>query len=242
MPVLNEIDGLRLLLPQIDRSVFDEIIMIDGDSKDGSVEFARENGIKVVPEKREDVAYLIVDALDEIHTEYVIGFSPDGNCKVDDLPKLAAKLREDYDVVSMSRYLDGAKSEDDTPVTAFGNWMFTRMARYLGKYKITDALNMFRGYRVAIMHDPWFRKFMLGPVHEPLLISVANLRGLRIAEIPGDEPPRIGGFRKMRILHNGSFILLLFIRLYLFKIRQLLFPEPEDVGSKETSKAGQMKR
>jgi glycosyltransferase involved in cell wall biosynthesis len=239
IPVLNEIEGLRALVPSIDRSLFDEIIMIDGGSTDGSADWARSSGIKVVAQRRADLSYLIVDVLDEIHTEYIIGFSPDGNCKVDDLPRLAAKLREGYDVVIMSRYLAGARSEDDTPVTAFGNWMFSRMARYLGNFPLTDVLNMFRGYRVALMHDPWYRRFMIGPIHEPLLISIATLRRLRIVEIPADEPPRIGGSSKMRVLYNGSFILLLFIRLHLFRLRNAVFPETgiaaRKVGKKEPS-------
>ena len=36
MPVLNEIDGLRALLPRIDRGWFDQILMVDGGSRDGS--------------------------------------------------------------------------------------------------------------------------------------------------------------------------------------------------------------
>ena len=47
MPVLNEIDGLRAILPQINRQWFDQILMVDGGSRDGSVEVAREHGIEV---------------------------------------------------------------------------------------------------------------------------------------------------------------------------------------------------
>lgn len=236
MPVIDEIDGLRVLVPRIDRSLFDEIVMLDGGSTDGSVEYAHANGLRVVVQRRADVSYLILDILDEIRTEYVVGFSPDGNCRIDDLPRLVAKLREGYDVVVMSRYLPGARSEDDTAITAFGNWMFSRMARFLGASPITDALNIFRGYRIALLQDPWYRRFMLGPVHEPLVSALANLRGLRIVELAADEPPRIGGSRKMRILYNGSFILLLFIRLHLLRLRNLMFRGPGAAASVEAGR------
>jgi hypothetical protein len=37
------------------------------------------------------------------------------------------------------------------------------------------------------------------------LLSVrAARRGLRVAEIPGDEPPRVGGERKLRIWRWGA--------------------------------------
>ena len=47
MPVLNESDGLRAILPQINRQWFDQILMVDGGSRDGSVEVAREHGIEM---------------------------------------------------------------------------------------------------------------------------------------------------------------------------------------------------
>ena len=41
--------------------------------------------------------------------------------------------------------------------------------------------------------------------------------GLKIAEIEGHEPKRIGGARKMRPLYNGSCILLMIGRLHVKK-------------------------
>lgn len=40
-------------------------------------------------------------------------------------------MKEDYDMVIVSRYLDGAKSEDDDVITAFGNWLFTKTVNFL---------------------------------------------------------------------------------------------------------------
>jgi len=57
-----------------------------------------------------------------------------------------------------------------------------------------------------------------GPVFEPLVTGVCNLHGLKICEIPGDEPARIGGASKMRPFYNGSCILWMVTRLYLKKL------------------------
>ena len=38
---------------------------------------------------------------------------------------------------------------------------------------------------------------------EPLLSARAARRRLRVAEVPGDEPPRIGGERKLRVVKWG---------------------------------------
>jgi len=44
---LNEIDGMKQIMPRIQREWVDEIFIVDGGSTDGTVEFARENGYAV---------------------------------------------------------------------------------------------------------------------------------------------------------------------------------------------------
>ena len=41
---LNEIDGVKAIMPQVDRSWCDQIIVVDGGSTDGTIEWCRENG------------------------------------------------------------------------------------------------------------------------------------------------------------------------------------------------------
>jgi glycosyltransferase involved in cell wall biosynthesis len=192
----------------------DEIIVIDGGSTDGTVEYAMEMGLTVVSQLRPGLHYAIFDICHVITQDYVIEFSPDGNCMVDQLPELVNKLREGYDHVVVSRYLGDAVSHDDQLITAFGNWLFTRLMRPLARFPITDALNIYRGYNRKIMLDPDLEFYMKGPVLEPLVCGICALRGLRATEIPGDEPVRIGGFTKRGIFYNGSLCLLMIARLY----------------------------
>ena len=43
---LNEIDALKQILPRIDRSLFDQVLVIDGNSTDGTAEWCREQGLE----------------------------------------------------------------------------------------------------------------------------------------------------------------------------------------------------
>lgn len=214
LPTLNELNGLKATVPFIDRSLVDEIIVVDGGSRDGTIEYALDMGLTVVSQLRPGLHFAIYDIVHVVDCNCVIEFSPDGNCKVDQLPELVAKLHEGYDMVVVSRYLEHAVSEDDHAISAFGNWLFSRLMRPLAGFPITDALNIYRGYSRQIILDPDFEFYMKGPVLEPLVTGMCALRDLNVAEIPGDEPLRIGGSTKRSIIYNGSMILLMIARLY----------------------------
>jgi glycosyltransferase involved in cell wall biosynthesis len=48
VPTLNEIEGMRAVMPHVDRSLFSQIIVIDGGSTDGTLDYAREQGYTVM--------------------------------------------------------------------------------------------------------------------------------------------------------------------------------------------------
>jgi glycosyltransferase involved in cell wall biosynthesis len=217
LPTLNEIEGLKLVVPQLDRDLVDDILVLDGGSTDGTVEYAHEQGLRVERQRRKGLGPGIFDAVYEMKTSHVIEFSPDGNCLVEALPELVARIREGYDMVMVSRYLPPAKSQDDTFLTGIGNFLFTRMFRMLGSFPITDVLGMYRGYRCDIVRNYDFEHYLYGPVLEPLVTAICSVNGLSMMEIPGDEPLRVGDESKMSIPYNGSCILLMFVRLFIRK-------------------------
>src|SRR5204862_1448060 len=44
MPVLNEIEGMKVIVPQIRSEWCDQVLVVDGGSRDGTLEYARERG------------------------------------------------------------------------------------------------------------------------------------------------------------------------------------------------------
>lgn len=222
LPILNEIEGLKATIPLIDRALFDEVVVIDGGSTDGSVEYAYTEGLTVVSQLRQGLHFAVLDIVNAIDSDYVVEFSPDGNCLPDKLTALVDLLHRGYDLVVVSRYLGSAQSHDDHLLSTFGNWLFTRLIGLLGRAPVTDSLNIYRGFRREIVLNDDFERLLQGPVFEPLVTGIVLLQGLRYAEIPGDEPERIGGLTKRSIVYNGSCILLMVIRLYLRKVFSLV--------------------
>jgi hypothetical protein len=94
MPVLNEIDGLRVILPKIDRRWFDQMLMVDGGSRDGSLEYAQSQGVETYVHQKRGIRHAYIEAWPLIRSDSVITFSPDGNCPVGALPVLTEALQK----------------------------------------------------------------------------------------------------------------------------------------------------
>ena len=200
VPVRNEINGMRKIMPRIDRAWVDDILVLDGGSTDGSVEYAEQQGCRVYRQKSPGMRSAYIESYDLIDADIVITFSPDGNSIPELIPDLVRKMRIGYDMVIVSRYLEKAKSDDDTALTKIGNYVFTLMINVLFGGKYTDAMVMFRAWRRSLPRDVGLTECRSGLYErvlgrfiswEPQLSARSALRKLRVAEISGDEPPRI---------------------------------------------------
>lgn len=217
---------MKAIMPQIDRSWVDQIIILDGGSTDGTIEWAREHGYFVYVQQKPGIRNAYMEVLPYVEGDVIITFSPDGNSVSELLPPLVDKMREGFDMVIVSRYLDSAKSEDDDLLTGFGNWLFTKTVNLLFKAHYTDVMVMYRAYKKQLINDLELdsdtayctpeKLFNTKISWEPMLSARAAKRKLKIGEIPGDEPPRIGGERKLQIWRWGAAYYFQFLRDFLF--------------------------
>jgi C-methyltransferase C-terminal domain/Glycosyl transferase family 2/Methyltransferase domain len=210
LPTLDEIEAVRVIVPQLRKDWVDEILVIDGGSTDGTVDYMRAAGLDVHMQTVRGYGEGLLEALHLAKGDIVIEFNPDGNSIPEDIPRIIAKINEGYDLVIGSRYRDGAKSDDDDWVTALGNWMFTQIVNLLFGTRYTDVLVGFRAYRRAAA----LRLDLDAPgLSWPCQSSTRFARaGLRVTEIPANEPARIGGKRKMMPLRTGWQITQLILR------------------------------
>lgn len=211
---LNELSGMKAIMPRVKHEWLDQIIVVDGGSTDGTIEWAREHGYEVYVQKCPGFRHAYNEVLPFVKGDVLITFSPDGNSIPELIPALIDKMKEGYDMIIVSRYLGSAKSADDDLITGFGNWLFTKTVNLLHGGHYTDAMVIFRAYKKQIVYDLELNKnegyalaeklFRTQISWEPLLSVRAAKRKLKITEIPGDEPPRIGGERKLKILKWGA--------------------------------------
>jgi glycosyltransferase involved in cell wall biosynthesis len=222
---LNEIDSMKITMPKVDTKIFDQVLVIDGGSTDGTIEWSKQHGYEVYVQKQRGLRQAYLEALPYIRGDVMITFSPDGNSVPEILPDLVNELKKGHDMVIVSRYLGNAKSEDDSMITRFGNWMFTTLINFLHGGKYTDAMVIYRGYKKCLFQDLKLaddkafripeRLFCTRVSIEPLLSVRAARAKLKISEIPGDEPKRIGGERKLQIIRWGlTFFYQIFMETF----------------------------
>ena len=207
LPTLNERVGMEHVMPRVKPDLIDQFLVIDGGSTDGTIEYAESQGYTVVRQKSKGITGAYYEALEHVTGDVIVAFSPDGNSVPERIPDLIGKMEEGYDMVIVSRYLGEAKSDDDDLLTSFGNWFFTAAINCLFGGHYTDSLVMFRAWKKELIQQLPTNVPRAGL--EPLIsIKCAKMKW-NVAEIPGDEPKRIGSPRKMKPFRNGWDILKL---------------------------------
>jgi glycosyltransferase involved in cell wall biosynthesis len=221
IPTLNEAEGMKKIMPRVRKEWCDQVLIVDGQSKDDTVNIAREMGFDVVVQKVKGLWPAYVEAFTHVKGDIVVTFSPDGNCIPEIIPELIAKIRDGYDMAVASRYAPGASSEDDDLMTGFGNWLFTKTINTLHGGKYTDAMGIYRAYRTQLFYElgldqpeayateKWANT-IIGV--EPLLSVRAAKAGMKITEVAADEPKRIAGIRKLQAFRWGAAYMLQVLR------------------------------
>ncbi|MCE5211385.1 MAG: glycosyltransferase family 2 protein, partial [Deltaproteobacteria bacterium] len=69
---LNEIDGMRVIMPKIKKEWCDQIIILDGGSTDGTIQYARDNGYFVYIQKKKGFRYAYFEVLPYIEGDMII--------------------------------------------------------------------------------------------------------------------------------------------------------------------------
>lgn len=210
---LNEINGLTAVFERIPTGAIDELLVVDGGSTDGTVEFLEERKVRVVGQDWPGRGEAFRVAFDKSDGDVFCFFSPDGNENPDDIPRLFEAIDAGADMAIARRFGNGARNEEDDELLKWRAWAnrgFTFLANLafnrklfpfnLGAY-VEDTINGFR----AITRSAFER---LSVDAEGFLIeyqmSIRAMKlGLHIAEIPTIEGARVGGESTAHSLPTG---------------------------------------
>ncbi len=207
--VLNEIDGLRVIVPKIPRERFGQVFAVDGGSTDGSLEFLAQSGIVVVNQSRRGRGQAFTMGVEHSTADAFIFFSPDGNEDPADLVRIADFLEQGHDLVIASRMMAGALNEEDAHLLKPRRWVNNAFNLALNtlfnphpvRRYVTDSINGYRGLARSAL--PAVQPFPDDYTVEYRMTARALRAGLKIVEFPTQEHDRIGGETKVPSLQAG---------------------------------------
>ena len=205
VPTLNEAGNMSHVLEQLE--AFDDIVIIDGMSEDATAEIVRElrPDAHVIEQRPTGKGDALRAGFAAATGDVIVMLDADGSMDAREVDVFMAMIGAGFDLVKGSRLAVGGGSHDLTLVRWAGNKALTILANRLYKTKWTDLCY---GY-VAFRRDalPRLGLESSGFEIESELLGRAALAGLRIAEVPSIEMPRIAGESHLEARRDGVRVL-----------------------------------
>ena len=211
----NEESSIGFVLDEIIDYDFHEVIIVDGKSKDKTIEVASKYRTKIITQKNDGWGSAVLEGFNQASGKYITYMDGDGSYRPTSIYEMRKQINS-YDAVFCSRYKDGNKSPDDTFIRMLGNKIFTKFVRVLFNISITDALFFFPLIKKTDFDkiNPVSNDFTIC-VEIPVLISKLNNSYL---DLLSTERERYSGISKVNALFDGTKILYGIIKL---KIRNI---------------------
>ena len=218
MPTKNEAANLREVLPLLPLQY--EIVLVDGNSVDGTVEVARElrPDVRVVQQTRKGKGNALAAGFLAATGDIIVMFDADGSADPREIPSFVAALVQGADFAKGSRFASGGGSEDITGLRTLGNNGLNWIANRAFGTRFTDlcyGYNAFWRSLVPVLDLPALD--LVAPEGGMLwgdgfeIETVINCRfaaaGVTIAEVPSVELARIHGESNLRTFSDGTRVL-----------------------------------
>jgi glycosyltransferase involved in cell wall biosynthesis len=211
IPAKNEEGNIAWVLRHMPPSV-DEVILVDGMSRDRTVEIAQavRPDIVVIVEPPRGKGAAMRAGFAAATGDYVVVMDADGSMDPADVDAYVAALEAGADLVKGSRYMNGGGSTDLTVVRSLGNRFLLVVANVLYRQRFSELCYGFLALRTSRIPD--LRLQATGFEIEAEIVCRSVREGLRVAEIPSQESPRISGASNLHAVRDGLRILKTVLR------------------------------
>jgi glycosyltransferase involved in cell wall biosynthesis len=205
IPTLNEADNLRWLMPRL--TAVDEVVIVDGDSRDGSAEVARllRPDAIIISEPPSGKGTAMRTGMAAASCDVIIMLDADGSMDPAEFDSFLSLISRGFDVVKGSRYACGGSSDDLTGVRSVGNKWLTKIANMLYRTRWSDLCYGYVAMRRSVVHRLQLKS--TGFEIETEMCVNAVRAGLRMAEVASHESDRRFGASNLNTFRDGWRVL-----------------------------------
>lgn len=225
VPALNEERNLPDVFAALPGDA--EVILVDGNSVDRTVEVARQlrPSVKVVQQSRSGKGNALASGFAAATGDIIVMIDADGSTDPGEIPSFVEALR-DADFAKGSRFRPGGDSEDITPFRRLGNEGLNRVVNLLFGTRFTDLCYGYNAFRRGVLDDlnlpaldlpkPAKGKLWGDGFEIETLINIRVAQaGRSIREVPSVEAPRRYGTSNLNTLRDGVRVLRTILREFL---------------------------
>lgn len=219
VPALNEARNLEIILPQLPE--VHEVILVDGNSVDDTVEVARRilPDVKVVTQTRKGKGNALVCGFQAATGDIIVMFDADCSADPAEIPAFVETLVRGADFAKGSRQMRGGGSEDLTFIRNVGNKGLNVLSNVMLGTKYTELCYGYNAFWTDILPSlnlpsptaavvgkngkVWGDGFEI----ETLLTCRVAAADLNVVEVPSVEKSRVHGESNLHAVSDGLRVL-----------------------------------
>jgi len=206
IPARNEARNIAWVLGRIP-DVVDEVVVVDGQSHDLTVEVARmvRPDVVVVSDRGRGKGDAMRIGIETARGDVIIMIDADGSMDPAEIERFLSPLAGGYDLVKGSRFMKQGGTADMTPLRKVGHAVLLGLTNILYKRRWSDLCYGFCAFRrhalerLALDAD--------GFEIETQMVTRAARLGFRITEVPSYEFPRRSGTSQLNTFRDGWRVL-----------------------------------
>ena len=205
IPTLNEEKNIYEVLCKSNKIGYNKILVVDGKSKDNTVNVASKGGAKVVLQNGQGKGDAIRQVLSNRYIDVDAIVLIDADCSMDpaEIPSFIEALNSGADIVKGSRFLKGGRTYDMDGLRRCGNSMLLFAINLIWSAKYTDLCYGYVAFSKRAIEK-------LAPVLESdgfeieteIFIKAIDL-GLVVTEVPSIEYARKNGNSNLHAIRDG---------------------------------------
>ena len=200
IPALNEEGTITEVIDGC-KPYADELIVVDGHSRDRTREISEEHGAKVILDNRKGKGEAIRHVIGFVAGDIIVFIDADGSHDPNDIPKLVEPImKEEADHVSGSRLIGGSSELHggfDECFRLMGSSFITACINWRYKVQLSESQNGFRAIKADVIKQLDLREDITTIEQEMIMKTLK--KGFRMAEVPSHEHKRKQGYSKISL-------------------------------------------